>query len=325
MIAKNANDPTSAKADLRRALPPPNGPRLHPRSKNEYEIKNIDEFRDLIRSLRDEAKKDRLIFRGEEVGPAARGPGSPKITELRSSLQKFLDSTCGAVEIAPADAEDIALREFKRSYHRYSRYVPRDDDRIEWLATMQHHGAPTRLLDWTFSEYVALFFAIRRVRPDDTNKMHVVWVVNQTAHWNAFKRHVRARSKRLWKKLKKNDKDPEVTTWALTKPPELMAVPLSPFRQNTRLHVQQGTFMAALDLKRSFRDNLENHDDKKVPLQKIVIPISHDFLLEALTELQRINITDKSLFPDIDGLAKSTELSILLRHLHPPKWSKHGT
>ena len=42
---------------------------------------------------------------------------------------------------------------------------------------MQHHGAPTRLIDFTWSPYVAAFFALERATGDAA-----VWAVNPGAH-----------------------------------------------------------------------------------------------------------------------------------------------
>jgi hypothetical protein len=57
--------------------------------------------------------------------------------------------------------------------------IPKDE--LTWLAQMQHYAVPTRLLDFTYSPFVALYFAIRN-SPEDQDRTQVrLWAIDAAA------------------------------------------------------------------------------------------------------------------------------------------------
>jgi len=118
-------------------------------------------------------QKPGWVFRGQKC----------KVLPLKTSLERC----CNREGINAIDTENHLLREFKRTYHLYARHIPEQnlivgDSTIEWISLMQHHGAPTRLLDFTYSIYVAAYFALEKADPEThPNGSCAIWAMN--AKW----------------------------------------------------------------------------------------------------------------------------------------------
>jgi hypothetical protein len=95
-----------------------------------------------------------------------RGQGSA--APLTTSLQRLSEQ--------PQEVE----RHLVRAFRKYAlAAVPAQPNVWAWLTLGQHHGLPTRLLDWTYSPLVALHFATNDSRHDHEDG--VVWMLNSAA------------------------------------------------------------------------------------------------------------------------------------------------
>ena len=119
------------------------------------------------------------IFRGQ---PSSK---YPLATKLERDLKDFKVDMKEALRI-----EGGLLRRFKRQCHHYIAHPPDEDNTLEWLALMRHYEAPTRLLDWTYSFFVASYFALEKAKEEkepngnDTGIWEcAVWVLTPIGWW----------------------------------------------------------------------------------------------------------------------------------------------
>jgi len=69
--------------------------------------------------------------------------------------------------------ENKLLKAFKKEGERCLHLIPETD--WDWLVVGQHHGLPTRILDWSYNPYVALWFALKKHQQNDSEPE--VWVL----------------------------------------------------------------------------------------------------------------------------------------------------
>jgi hypothetical protein len=230
----------------------------------------------------------------------------------------------------PVDvAEKIAIWAFKRRAHHYleSSHLPTSE--LEWLALMQHHSAPTRLLDWTRSPYVALFFALEQ---EPSTPFCAVWAINIGECYTHAIRKIRGISDGL-KYLNAHDSliEDNIFASAIASNSAKFVVPLEPSRMNERLSVQRGLFLVPGDVNVSIEENLltMSKDKAKKMISKIVI--SKTLRTDILSELIRMNITSASLFPGLDGfsayisqiLAANTPDNPTIENIRRGKYTTH--
>lgn len=180
------------------------------------------------------------------------------------------------------------LDEFKYSVRgRRGLNPPAINNENDWWALGQHNGLATPLLDWSTSPYVGLFFAFSDTDPLTDTNFRVVYALNT----------VRVRD--MGRYLTSNSITHEIISFVR---------PLSD--ENARLVNQAGLFTRSPDTMEieAWISNYFAGDKRQVVLLKIYIP--NGDRVECLKALNRMNINHSTLFPDLFGASRFSNMRL---------------
>jgi hypothetical protein len=218
-----------------------------------------------------------FVFRGEAAGT----------TSLATSLQRLGGDY--------ADVERHLLRSFRKYAERDA--VPQDE-LWHWMALAKHHGLATRMLDWTYSPYVALHFAT--ARPQDFEDDGLIWMVD-------FVQTNRFLPKKLRSALEDEGMNAMSADLLANVAPTLgdfdglgenFVVFFEPPALDERIVNQYALFSLMPSPEARMDEWLDDHPELA---RRIVLPA--ELKWEVRDKLDQANITERVLFPGLDGLA----------------------
>ena len=165
---------------------------------------------------------------------------------------------------------------------------PAHDNEAEWLCLMQHHGLPTRLLDWTRSILIAAFFAVTSQQQSHTGTVYALspTVLNALSAGKSAALMINGPTVR---DLVRSAFDERIQSEVI--------LAVLPCEVDVRLMVQQSAFTihgAGTPLN-------EYRDPTAFLMEWLVPPEAKDHLRE---ELRLFGFSKASLFPDIDHLSE---------------------
>ncbi|MES2394367.1 MAG: FRG domain-containing protein [Bacteroidota bacterium] len=282
---------------------------------NNYIVTSTNKWEDLFKL--DKSFLNSFIYRGQQNSK----------WDLKTSLERVKNGQDTFLKDYTTE-ERWMLHEFKRKFHLYSnRQIP-DNEKFEWLSIMQHHGAPTRLLDFTSSIFIATYFAVIESSMDGS-----VWAINRYILRDTL--HDEYNLPYEKKQVLKDEVNLHNTYFAnqyIARPFSVEKIPTTVVPLDTklcteRLARQQGLFLMPTNSDESFMKNLEsafkrdNSIFRDVPFEKLIelsktesretniqlikINIPKKTHSEIAKYLKEMNITSEILFPGLDGLAKS--------------------
>ena len=232
---------------------------------------------------------------------------------LESTFDRTYENRPTLKKIPKWKYEAVMLLNFKRIAHNYveTSNIPKENDILEWMSLLRHYGAPSRLIDFSYSFYNAVYFAIEGAKiKDKEDPEAMVWAID--IDWLSKEAYNLLKNKNIKSKV---FQDPEVFNKIVMNGKRKIVmnrkrnkrdfvIPINPFRYNRRLHLQQGLFLCPCNIEKTFEQNLLGVP--KIDKNKILkIKLKKHLKNNIINDLKQMNISWETLYGDLQGVALS--------------------
>lgn len=226
--------------------------------------------------------------------------------QLMSSLERVIGSDWSSEK---ADKfETYSLKKFRSKFHLYDRENIQPQSKLAWLSIMQHYGVPTRLIDFTESPYVALYFALESYGLESQEDL-ALYAIDYSEILEKSIQYIRSRDKGFQEtSTTVFDKQDEVFEEVVDRFSYDIAWIAEPKVLNSRLDKQAGSFLLSGNRSMRIEDILRLPLYDAADLIKFIIPA--ELCSGIFTLLRKMNMTSKSLYGDLDGLARSIRMEL---------------
>ncbi|ERV37569.1 hypothetical protein Q069_00068 [Pseudomonas aeruginosa BL15] len=285
---------------------------------NTYTARSLVEFVEIIDGLEAD-EPNSLWFRGQSNANHQLIPGALRnIHKSHDHLGREIDESVvtrsSGGHYAGPDSERM-LQEFKQLARPFLEHQPAND--FEWMFTAQHHGLPTRLLDWSTNALVALYFAAHGAPAREGDGIEECKRFEQYSMsdegFAVFCMEPSKINEKTILTARTIDIASDAEGWdqyinPMSKSTITLPVCITAPHMTTRIRAQSGVFtlhgaqIAALDYYNALRPLIT----------KIFIPYAAT--TDILTSLARMGINENFIYPSLDSIAKDISNAENLRY-----------
>ena len=240
-------------------------------------IGNVSSLLEYLEQIKHRVPSGKVLFRGQS-----------RSWTLRPAIDRLRKPTSPSKNDYPLPKDRELLEEYKRLSWPLIARPPETD--LGWMAFAQQHGLPTRLLDWTESSLIALWFATCK-EPGASSECKddrgpVVWILRVTPEY--------------WCR---DALDPfSIKGFRVFAPPIV----------TPRLRAQRGIFTVSQILRqRGSMENRKRNTKRPDAFYLEYLTIDRDKRQEIISDLEQQGIDESSVFPDTKGIAQLLERKAL--------------